>query len=64
MSNAFGGVLAHPLLFDELLEPSERCFRSSNARFRVLPRFDAVVLEPKHADHRGQRQTHADKRRR
>ena len=45
-SHAFGGVVAHPVLLDEHLEPRQRRFGGVNARLRILARLDAVVLEP------------------
>src|SRR6185436_19846378 len=61
-AHPLGGVLAHPVLFDELLQSRERGLRAADARLRVLPLLDAVVLEPEPADEERQRQAHRDER--
>ena len=61
-AHALGGVVAHPVLDGELLEPRDRGFRGADARLRVLSVLASILLETERADHERERQALADER--
>ena len=61
-AHPLGGVLAHPVLQRQLVEPLERRLGGPDPRLRLLVLGDAAVVEVEHADQRAERQALQDER--
>ena len=61
-AHTLGGVVADPVLLDELLQASQRGLGCADSSFCLLTGVHAVVFEPEHSDHERQRQSLPDER--